>query len=132
MLNTDKQADDLLDQTFMTEGVVVSTEQLTLDQLERRFGAGDVNAVRGEKESAMMISPAELLDTSVAQLQTLTAFLGEQLGDRNDRPDSATSEARACGEILLSLSGLILKLEAARHMAPGGEGIEWRESREVG
>jgi len=132
MLNTDKQADDSVEQTFMTEGVVMSTEQLTLDQLERRFGAGDVNAVRGEKESAMMISPAELLDTSVAQLQTLTAFLGEQLGDRNDRPDSATSEARACGEILLSLSGLILKLEAARHMAPGGEGIEWRESREVG
>jgi len=119
MLNTDKQADDLLDQTFMTEGVVMSTEQLTLDQLERRFGAGDVNAVRGEKESAMMISPAELLDTSVAQLQTLTAFLGEQLGDRNDRADSATSEARACAEILLSLSVLILKLEAARHMAPG-------------
>ena len=131
MLNTDKRADDLVDQTFMTEGVVMSTEQLTLDQLERRFGAGDVNAVRGEKESAMMISPAELLDTSVAQLQTLCAFLGEQLGDRNDRPDSATSEARACGEILLSLSGLILKLEAARHMAPGGEGIGWREGREV-
>ena len=132
MLDTDKQAGDWVDQTFMTEGVVMFTEQLTLDQLERRLGAGDVNAVRGEKESAMMISPAELLDTSVAQLQTLTAFLGEQLGDRNDRPDSATSEARACGEILLSLSGLILKLEAARHMAPGGEGIEWRESREVG
>ena len=69
--------------------------------------------------TAMMISPAELLDTSVAQLQTLTAFLGEQLGDRNDRPDSATSEARACGEILLSLSVLILKLDAGRHMAPG-------------
>jgi len=92
----------------------MSTEQLTLDQLERRFGAGDVDA-----ESGMMISPAELLDTSVAQLQTLTAFLGEQLGDRNDRADSATSEARACAEILLSLSVLILKLEAARHMAPG-------------
>jgi hypothetical protein len=46
MLNTDKQADGLVDQTFMTEGVVMSTEQLTLDRLERRFGAGDVNAVR--------------------------------------------------------------------------------------
>jgi hypothetical protein len=131
MLNTDKQADGLVDQTFMTEGLVMSTEQLTLDKLERRFGAGDVNAVRGEKESAMRISPAELLDTSVAQLQTLTAFLGEQLGDRNDRPDSATSEARACGEILLSLSVLIVKLEAARHMASGGDGIGWREGREV-
>ena len=122
MLNTDKQADDLVGQTFMSEGVLMSTEQLTLDQLERRFGAGDVDA-----ESGMMISPAELLDTSVAQLQTLTAFLGDQLRERTDRPDSATSEARACEEILLSLSVLILKLEAARHMAPGGEGIEGRE-----
>jgi hypothetical protein len=79
----------------------------------------------------MMISPAERLDTSVVQLQTLTAFLGDQLGDRHDRPDSATSEARACEEILLSLSVLILKLEAARHMAPGGQGIGRREGREV-
>ena len=126
MLNTDKQADDLVDQTFMTEGVVMSTEQLTLDQLERRFGAGDVDA-----ESGMMISPAELLDTSVAQLQMLTAFLGDQLRERTDRPDSATSEARACGEILLSLSVLIVKLEAARHMAPGGQGIGRRKGREV-
>jgi hypothetical protein len=30
----------------MAEGVVMSTEQLTLDQLERRFGAGDASAVR--------------------------------------------------------------------------------------
>lgn len=63
----------------------------------------------------MMISPAELLDTSVAQLQTLTAFLGDQLGDRNDGPDSATSEARACEEILLSLNVLILKLGRASY-----------------
>lgn len=79
------------------------------------------------KESTMMISPAELLDTSVAQLQTLTAFLGEQLGDRNDRPDSAASEARACEEILLSLSVLILKFEAVRHVSAGGQGIDRRE-----
>jgi hypothetical protein len=71
------------------------------------------------KESAMMITPRELLDTSIAQLETLVAFLGDQLGDRNERPEPATSEARACEEILLSLSVLIPKLEAARHTTPG-------------
>ena len=39
----------------------------------------------------MMITPGELLDTSIAQLQTLAAFLGDQLGDKRDRPESATS-----------------------------------------
>ncbi len=61
----------------------------------------------------MMITPAELLDTSIAQLQTLAAFLGDQLGDRSARPASSTSETRACEEILRSLSMLILKLETA-------------------
>ena len=41
-----------------------------------------------------MITPGELLDTSIAQLQTLAAFLGDQLGDKRDRLESATSEAR--------------------------------------
>jgi hypothetical protein len=66
-----------------------------------------------ERESAMMITPAELLDTSIAQLQTLVAFLGDQLGDGSARSASSTSEARACEEILRSLSTLILKLETA-------------------
>jgi hypothetical protein len=71
-----------------------------------------------------MITPGELLDTSIAQLQTLVAFLGDQLGDRNGRPEPATLEARACEEILLSLSVLIPKLEAARHTTPGA-GASW-------
>jgi hypothetical protein len=79
----------------------------------------------------MMITPGELLDTSIAQLQTLAAFLGDQLGDKRDRPESATSEARACKEILLSLSALILKLRAARHMTAGGQSIGRREDCEV-
>jgi hypothetical protein len=58
----------------------------------------------------MMITSGELLDTSIAQLQTLAAFLDEQLGDRSERAEPAASEARACKEILLSLSVLILKL----------------------
>jgi len=47
----------------------------------------------------MMITPAELLDTSIAQLETLAAFLGDQLGDRSARAASSTSETRACEEI---------------------------------
>jgi hypothetical protein len=74
-----------------------------------------------ETEFAMMITPAELLDTSIGQLQTLAAFLGDQLDNSSDRPESATSEARACKEILLSLSVLIVKLQAARHTTPGAE-----------
>jgi hypothetical protein len=58
----------------------------------------------------MIITPGELLDTSMAQLQTLAAFLADQLGDCSDQPELATAEARACREILLSLSVLILKL----------------------
>jgi hypothetical protein len=74
----------------------------------------------------MMITPGELLDTSIGQLQTLVAFLGEQLGDRNERPEAATAEARACGEILLSLNVLIPKLEAARHMTPASRSTRGR------
>jgi hypothetical protein len=78
----------------------------------------------------MMITPGELLDTSIAQLQTLAAFLGDQLGDKRDRPES-TSEARACKEILVSLSALILKLRAARHLTAGGQSVGRREDCEV-
>ncbi|HSY04773.1 MAG TPA: hypothetical protein VK803_02435 [Steroidobacteraceae bacterium] len=68
----------------------------------------------------MMITAGELLDTSIAQLRALIAFLGDQLGD-SSRPERATSEARACNEILLSLSVLIVKLQAARHLTPEGQ-----------
>ena len=79
----------------------------------------------------MMITPGELLDTSIGQLQTLVAFLGDQLGGRNEQPELATLEARACEEILLSLSVLIPKLEAARHMTPGGRSIRGEHDWEV-
>jgi len=69
-----------------------------------------------------MITPGELLDTSIAQLRALVAFLGDQLGD-SARAERATSEARACNEIRLSLSVLILKLQAARHLTPEGQNI---------
>jgi hypothetical protein len=72
-----------------------------------------------ERESAMMITHEELLDTSIAQLRTLAAFLAEQLGDSSERPQCVTSETYACKEILLSLSVLIPKLQAARHVRSG-------------
>jgi len=62
----------------------------------------------------MMITPQELLDTSIAQLRTLAAFLSEQLGQSGERSESAAMEVQRCEEILLSLSVLILRLQAAQ------------------
>jgi hypothetical protein len=60
------------------------------------------------------VTSRELLDTSVAQLQTLAAFLGEQLGDGHSGGASA-AEALACKEILRSLAALLARVQAARH-----------------
>lgn len=64
----------------------------------------------------MMTSPRLLLDTSIAQLQTLASFLAEEMGEYRQRTVSATPEARACKEILLTISVLIPKLQAARYV----------------
>jgi hypothetical protein len=70
----------------------------------------------------MTITPDELLDTSIAQLRTLAAFLREQLGNDADRvPSAAAARVRACKELLSSLSALILRLQAARETAGAGE-----------
>jgi len=55
------------------------------------------------KEFAMT-TPRELPDISIAQLWTLTHFLGEQLGEGREGAEPATAETRACHEILRSLS----------------------------
>jgi len=60
----------------------------------------------------MTATSRELLDTSIAQLQALSAFLGDQLGVVTARSGSA-AEIRACEEILVSLGALILKVQAA-------------------
>jgi hypothetical protein len=61
----------------------------------------------------MSTTPRELLDTSIAQLELLRAFLGEQLGVRTDKSEStATSDVIACQEILVSLGALILRVQA--------------------
>jgi hypothetical protein len=68
----------------------------------------------------MTITPRELLDTSIAQLQTLAVFLSEQLAhtDGSQRAQSATLETLACREALVSLSVLIPKLQVARCEEP--------------
>jgi hypothetical protein len=64
----------------------------------------------------MTITARELLDTSIAQLRILAAFLGDELGEFRVRSDVASPEARACKEILLTISVLIPKLQAARYV----------------
>jgi len=64
----------------------------------------------------MTTSPQLLLDTSIAQLQTLAAFLAEEMGEYRQKTVVASREARACKEILLTISVLIPKLQAARYV----------------
>jgi len=64
----------------------------------------------------MTITPRLLLDTSIAQLQTLASFLAEEMGEYSQRAVVPTPEARACKEILLTISVLIPKLQAARYV----------------
>jgi hypothetical protein len=56
-------------------------------------------------ELALMITRRELLETSIAQLQTLAAFLSDQLSETAH--GSAGLETRACKEILCAVSRLI-------------------------
>lgn len=68
------------------------------------------------------MSPVELLDISIAQLQTLRAFLSDQLREIGEESaQSATAEVRACNEILLSLSSLIPDVQTARNAISDGE-----------
>ncbi len=64
----------------------------------------------------MTLTPGVLLDTSIAQLRTLAAFLAEEMGELRDKSEPANLEARACKEILLTISVLIPKLQAARYV----------------
>lgn len=64
----------------------------------------------------MYTTPRQLLDTSIAQLQTLASFLAEEMGEFRQKSVVATPEARACKEILMTISVLIPKLQAARYV----------------
>jgi len=72
-----------------------------------------------------MITTRELLDTSIAQLQTLAAFLGEQISESAD--GSAVLETRACKEILRALSALIQTHRSIR-VEFGGHGSAQRRA----
>jgi hypothetical protein len=64
-----------------------------------------------------MATPRELLETSIAQLQTLRAFLGDQLADKAiESHGTSTPEVRACQEILVSLGALILKVQGGSRL----------------
>ena len=65
----------------------------------------------------MTATPRELLETSIGQLQALSAFLGDQLAVVTARSEAA-AEVRACEEILVSLGALILKVQAAGGVSP--------------
>ena len=64
----------------------------------------------------MTITPSELLDTSIAQLQILAAFLSDQLGETgaSRHEESDASEVLACRQVLLSISALIPRVQVAR------------------
>jgi hypothetical protein len=64
----------------------------------------------------MSLTPGVVLDTSIAQLRTLAAFLAEEMGEYREKSEPASLEARACKEILLTISVLIPKLQAARYV----------------
>ena len=60
-----------------------------------------------------MIAPPELLDTSIGQIRTLTAFLREQLAEGSGGSESERIETRACNEALADLTVLLRRLQAA-------------------
>jgi hypothetical protein len=61
------------------------------------------------------------LERSIGELQTLAANLAEDLGSGCDRAQQATLEARICKELLLSISVLLPKLQAARYVLPSDD-----------
>jgi hypothetical protein len=66
-------------------------------------------------EARMTLAPS-ILDNSIAHLRTLASALAEQMGSAADT--EAADEARACKELLLSVSVLLPKLQAARYLLP--------------
>ena len=67
----------------------------------------------------MTITPQELLDTSIGQLQTLVAFLDDQM----NWTESAEFETRACKEIALSLC-LLIRIHQRHTSEADGKQVE--------
>lgn len=67
------------------------------------------------QDSVLMSTRRELFETSIAQLQTLAAFIRDQLGESADR--SAAFETCACEEILRAVNALLETHNAALSVA---------------
>jgi len=67
-------------------------------------------------EARMPLAPS-LIEASITHLTTLASALAEEMGIAA-ADSTADQEARACKEILLTVSVLLPKLHAARHMLP--------------
>jgi hypothetical protein len=83
----------------------------------------------------MTITPRELLDTSIGQLQTLAAFLSDQLGETGGGTQAQLDalEVRACREVLHSLNVLIPKVQVERCASPRtSSGVRPPESAAIG
>jgi hypothetical protein len=70
--------------------------------------------------SVMTSAPRVLLDTSIANLRTLAAFFADELTNCGQSRQVPTPEARACREVLMTISVLIPKLQAARYVVADG------------
>ena len=70
-----------------------------------------------------MIAARELLETSIGQIRTLTAFLREQVGEGSDGSESEPAASRACDEILACLTALIVRVEGAGSNFSSGLGL---------
>jgi hypothetical protein len=65
-----------------------------------------------------MLKPQDLLDTSIAQIQTLAAFLREQLAE-GDESEPKTADSRACSEILADLTVLMQRIRRRNEVRSG-------------
>ena len=81
----------------------------------------------------MIATPRELLDTSIAQMQMLTAFLGDQLADTAvESKDTDTPEILACREIRVLLGALIVKVQGTSRLTIGRVRSEQDNRRVIG
>ena len=66
----------------------------------------------------MIATPQALLERSIGELEILAASLAHEMGTACDARGAVTAEARVCKELLLSISVLLPKLQAARYVLP--------------
>jgi hypothetical protein len=71
----------------------------------------------------MIAAPHALLERSIGELEILAATLAEEMGSGCDGRRPVTPEARVCNELLLSISVLLPKLQAARYVLPQQSGL---------